>query len=57
VGRHQGKRVHGAATAREQVDRASADLVDDPVQVVGVLLQGGLRGGSALTLRSTPRGS
>ena len=43
VGRHEGERVHRAAAAREQVDRAAAELVDDPVQVVGVLLGRGLR--------------
>ena len=54
--RHQGQRIHRAAAAGEQVDRA-ADRRDDAVDVVGVLLGRRLVAGSALMLRSTPRGS
>ena len=36
--RHERERVHRAAAAGEQVDRAGAELGDEPMQVVGVLL-------------------
>ena len=40
----QRQRVHRAAAAGEQVDRSASELLDDPVDVVGVLL-GRRRGG------------
>ena len=46
--RHEGERVDGAAAAGEEVDRAAAELGDDPVEVVGVLLGRGLAGGIGL---------
>ena len=58
VGRDEGQRVDGAAAAREEVDRAAADGLDDPVEVVGVLLRAWTAvAGSSFALRSTPRGS
>ena len=48
VVRHEGERVHGAAAAGEEVDRAAAELGDDPMQVVGVLLGRGLACGIGL---------
>ena len=42
--RDEGERVHRAAAAGEQVDRARAELGDDPMQVVGVLLGRGRAG-------------
>ncbi len=58
VGRDEGQRIDRAAAAGEQVDRRRAELGDEPMQVVGVLLPGvDWLLGSALTLRSTPRGS
>ena len=42
--RHEGERVHRATAAGEEVDRTHAELGDDPMQVVGVLLGRGLAG-------------
>ena len=55
---HQRQRVHRAAAAGEQVDRSAAERLDDPMQVVRVLI--GRRLGSSdrsFVLRSDPRGS
>jgi hypothetical protein len=41
---HEGQRVHGAAAAGEEVDRPGIDRGDEPMQVVGVLLDRVLRG-------------
>ena len=39
MARHEGERIHGATSAGEEVDRARAELGDEPMQVVGVLLR------------------
>jgi hypothetical protein len=41
---HQGQRVDGAAAAGEDVCRPGAQRIDQPVQIVGLLLDRGLRG-------------
>jgi hypothetical protein len=40
MARHERERVHRAAAAREQVHRTEAEILDDPVEVVGVFLRG-----------------
>jgi hypothetical protein len=54
---HQSQRVHRAAAAGEDVDRPSIDRGDEPMQVVGVLLDHVLHRPSVRVLRSDPRGS
>jgi hypothetical protein len=34
---HERQRIHGAAAAGEEVDGSTADLLDDPMQIVSVL--------------------
>jgi hypothetical protein len=41
---HQGERVDGAAAAGEDVHKPRAQRINQPVQVVGLLLDRGLRG-------------
>src|SRR6185312_17541790 len=41
---HQGERVDGAAAAGEDVHRTGVQRIDQPVQIVGVLLDRGLQG-------------
>ena len=56
--RDERQRVHRAAAAREQVDRPGAERLDDPMQVVGVLLGRRLgRPGRPSRCAPTPRGS
>ena len=46
---HQGQRVDGAAAAGEDVHRSGVQRGDQPVQVVGVLVRGGLGGAVGAT--------